>query len=98
MTTGSPVGADHPEECQSWHFFDKPNVKQLGIVAFFFLLGLALGNGYETTTAMAGQSQWLHSWCGQQVKQTIITHEKSDIAAFGYTPDAHPIVKPNSTN
>jgi hypothetical protein len=81
-----------------FRFFERPNVKQVGIVAFFFLLGCALGNSHETTEAMAGQAQWLHSWCGQQVKQTIITHEKSDIQAFGYTPDAHPIVKAPSTN
>lgn len=72
-------------------FFDRPTVKQLGITGFVFLVGLALGNGYRTTDAMAGQAAWLHEQCGQTIKSkvqaTVRAHLKEDRDTFGFAPE-----------
>lgn len=68
-------------------FFERPKVKNLAIVAFVFLLGLAIGNGYQTTAAMAGQAKWLHDQCGQVLKKNVLHHIQEDRDTFGFTPE-----------
>lgn len=68
-------------------FFDRPTTKQVGVVGAALVIGLAIGNGYRTTDAMADQARWLHDWCGQQVKKTVVKHQAEDVATFGFTPE-----------
>lgn len=68
-------------------FFEKPTIKMLGIVAFAGLLGFAVGNGHETTDAMAGQAAWLNDRCGKTVKAKVQQHIQLDRQTFGYAPE-----------
>lgn len=68
-------------------FFERPSVRTVGIVAFFFLAGLAAGNGWATRDAMVGQARWLNDRCGQTVKKVVDKHMQEDRETFGFTPE-----------
>ncbi len=66
-------------------FFEKPTVKTFGIAAFCLFLGLALGNGIQTSEAMTGQAQWFRGWCERKVSARLADHEKLDRRTFGFS-------------
>lgn len=71
-------------------FFERPNIKQLGIFAFVGLLGFAAGNAHETSEAMAGQRQWLNEKCGKTIRAKVEQHIQKDRQVFGYAPEDLP--------
>ncbi len=80
------MGAAHPVRAQRT-FFELPTVKTAGIAAFCLFLGLAIGNGIQTSEAMTGQAQWFRGWCGRQVQSTVRRHEALDRQVFGFTAE-----------
>ena len=60
-------------------YLDRPTVKQLGVTAFVFLVGLAIGNGYRTTEALQGSARWWE----QQVKAHEHLQSANDWKACG---------------
>ncbi len=65
-------------------FFERPSVKQAGVVIAALFLGMAIGNGWATQDALKGEGAWWQRYCHQQVQQQLQNHKQADVAKYGY--------------